>query len=175
MQNELILERIENLRGRKPYEEKKAAKLGFASLYEYFEDKIAKEAKKYGAIVPFLRPQELAKDDSTDYELYEHFSSWLKSNNHSYESIVQVRPTTPARDIEVLKDCIKFATAEDSRATGFRSVFEMSETAWKTFELNKDYISPLIRHLNLKSNSANLPRTTPKIIGARGKPNFFIK
>ena len=25
--------------------ERKAAKLGFASLYEYFEDKIAKEAK----------------------------------------------------------------------------------------------------------------------------------
>ena len=45
MQNELILERSENLRGRKLYEEKKAAKLGFASLYEYFEDKIAKEAK----------------------------------------------------------------------------------------------------------------------------------
>ena len=45
MQNVLILNRIENLRGRKPYEEKKAAKLGFASLYEYFEDKIAKEAK----------------------------------------------------------------------------------------------------------------------------------
>ena len=45
MQNELILERIENLRGRKPYEEKKAAKLGFASLYDYFEDKISKEAK----------------------------------------------------------------------------------------------------------------------------------
>ena len=45
MQNELILERIENLRGRKPYEERKAAKLGFASLYEYFEDKIVKETK----------------------------------------------------------------------------------------------------------------------------------
>ena len=45
MQNELILEQIKNLRGRKPYEEKKAAKLGFASLYEYFEDKIAKESK----------------------------------------------------------------------------------------------------------------------------------
>ena len=45
MQNELILKRIENLRGRKPYEEKKAAKLGFASLYEYFEDKISKQAK----------------------------------------------------------------------------------------------------------------------------------
>ena len=45
MQNELILNRIENLRGRKPYEEKKSAKLGFASLYDYFEYKIEKEAK----------------------------------------------------------------------------------------------------------------------------------
>ncbi len=45
MKNELVLERIDNLRGRKPYEKKKAAKLGFASLYEYFEDKILKEAK----------------------------------------------------------------------------------------------------------------------------------
>ena len=49
MQNELILERIEGLRGRKSYEEKKAAKLGFASLYEYFEDKITKEAKAFQA------------------------------------------------------------------------------------------------------------------------------
>ena len=36
---------VNNLRGRKPYEEKKAAKLRFASIYEYFEDKIAEEAK----------------------------------------------------------------------------------------------------------------------------------
>ena len=45
IQNEQILDRMENLGGRKPYEEKKAAKLGFVSLYEYFEDKIAKETK----------------------------------------------------------------------------------------------------------------------------------
>ena len=43
MENKIILDRIENLRGRRDYEEKKAAKLGFASLYDYFEDKIAKE------------------------------------------------------------------------------------------------------------------------------------
>ena len=34
---------IENLKGRKNYEEKKASKLGFASLYAYFEDKISKK------------------------------------------------------------------------------------------------------------------------------------
>ena len=36
---------IDNLKGRKGYEEKRASKLGFASLYEYFEDKISKKQK----------------------------------------------------------------------------------------------------------------------------------
>ena len=54
MQNAAILERIEGLRGRKSYEERKAAKLGFASLYEYFEDKITKEAKALEAEQAFI-------------------------------------------------------------------------------------------------------------------------
>ena len=46
MQNQEILEIIENLKGRRSYEEKKASKLGFSSLYAYFEDKIYKEKKQ---------------------------------------------------------------------------------------------------------------------------------
>mgnify|MGYP001384646847 FL=1 len=42
MQNQEILNIIENLKGRKGYEEKKAFKLGFSSLYAYFENKILK-------------------------------------------------------------------------------------------------------------------------------------
>ena len=45
MQNQEILQIIDSLKGRKSYEEKKASKLGFASLYDYFEDKISKEKK----------------------------------------------------------------------------------------------------------------------------------
>ena len=45
MQNQEIVKIIENLKGRREYEEKRASKLGFASLYEYFEDKIAKKQK----------------------------------------------------------------------------------------------------------------------------------
>ena len=45
MQNQEIVKIIENLKGRKNYEEKRAAKLGFASLYDYFEDKISKKQK----------------------------------------------------------------------------------------------------------------------------------
>ena len=45
MQNQGIVKIIENLKGRRNYEEKRASKLGFASLYDYFEDKISKKQK----------------------------------------------------------------------------------------------------------------------------------
>ena len=45
MQNQEILNVIKNLKGRKNYQEKKASKLWFPSLYAYFEDKISKEKK----------------------------------------------------------------------------------------------------------------------------------
>ena len=43
MENPEVIKIIENLKGRRPYEEKRATKLGFASLHEYIEDKIQKK------------------------------------------------------------------------------------------------------------------------------------
>ena len=45
MHNQEIVKMIDNLKGRRGYEEKRASKLGFASLYAYFEDKISKKLK----------------------------------------------------------------------------------------------------------------------------------
>ena len=42
MENQQVLDIISNLKGRRDYEEKKSKKLGFSSLYEYFEDKLQK-------------------------------------------------------------------------------------------------------------------------------------
>ena len=60
MQNQEIVKIIENLKGRKSYEEKRASKLGFASLYSYFEDKISKKQK---AIEDEQKELEAAKAD----------------------------------------------------------------------------------------------------------------
>jgi hypothetical protein len=60
MQNQEILKMIDSLKGRKGYEEKRASKLGFASLYEYFEDKISKKQK---AIEDEQKELEAAKAD----------------------------------------------------------------------------------------------------------------
>ena len=45
MQNQEIVKMIDNLKGKRGYEEKRASKLGFSSLYAYFEDKISKKQK----------------------------------------------------------------------------------------------------------------------------------
>ena len=46
MNNPQILKIIENLKGRKNYEEKRASKLGFASLYAYIENKVLKKKEE---------------------------------------------------------------------------------------------------------------------------------
>ena len=61
MQNQEIIKIIANLKGRKNYEQKKALKLGFSSLYEYFEDKITKEKI---AVEDKKKELEEKKDDS---------------------------------------------------------------------------------------------------------------
>ena len=47
MQNQEIVKIIDNLKGRRGYEEKRASKLGFSSLYAYFEDKISRKQKAF--------------------------------------------------------------------------------------------------------------------------------
>ena len=43
MQNQEIVKIIENLGGKRSYEERRASKLGFTCLYDYFEYKISKK------------------------------------------------------------------------------------------------------------------------------------
>ena len=46
MQNQEIVKIIENLKGRRNYEEKRASKLGCASIYAYIENKLLKKKEE---------------------------------------------------------------------------------------------------------------------------------
>ena len=65
MQNQEIIKIIENLKGRRDYEEKKALKLGFTSLYSYFEDKLYKQEE----VMEFEKKQ--IEEIKTDSEIKE--------------------------------------------------------------------------------------------------------
>jgi len=62
---------------------------------------IAEIAKAYGAEVPFLRPAELARDDTPRLPVIRHAVSFLKENqNYRPEIIVTLQPTSPMRQAE---------------------------------------------------------------------------
>jgi flagellin-specific chaperone FliS len=61
MQNPQIIKIIEDLKGRRDYEEKKATKLGFNSLYTYFENKLLQEKT---ALEESEKELEAAKDEA---------------------------------------------------------------------------------------------------------------
>lgn len=70
-------------------------------------EEYAKIARKYGAEVPFLRPQEFSTDTSTDRDFMLHAMHWMKENNATpYEFWVHLRPTTPLRDPKHIDEAV---------------------------------------------------------------------
>src|SRR6185503_4563878 len=70
------------------------------------DEEIAAVAREYGVETPFLRPAELAQDQTTDLPVFEHALQWLEENEgYQPEIVIQLRPTSPIRP----KDCVDTA------------------------------------------------------------------
>lgn len=91
-------------------------------------------AQKLGAEAPFLRPAAISGDRSTDYDFIVHALDWLAAEKGEPDYLVHIRPTTPLRDPRLIDDAVKAFLAVPY-ATALRSVQEMSESAYKTFEM----------------------------------------
>jgi len=89
---------------------------------------------QFGAEVPFLRPTEISGDSSTDFDFIIHALDWLADNGDEPDYIVHIRPTTPFRVPELIDNAIRLFQ-NSSNATALRSIHEMSESAYKTFEI----------------------------------------
>ena len=62
MEDKIVLDRISGLKGRLGYEEKKAKKLGFSSIYEYMEDRITSENNILNTVTEVnTKPKKLIK------------------------------------------------------------------------------------------------------------------
>lgn len=105
---------------------------------------IARISMKYGAEVPFLRPEKYAQDTSPDIEFVKHFLEWYDERYSKYpEYIVHLRPTTPFRDLKLIDEAIKLIK-KNPEATSLVSVEEFSEV-YKSFSIPKDskYLEPV--------------------------------
>ena len=61
-------------------------------------EEIAETARKYGGETPFMRPAELAGDQSLDLPVFQHALTWLaEQQDYHPDAVVHLRPTTPLR------------------------------------------------------------------------------
>lgn len=71
------------------------------------DKKIAEISKRYGAEVPFLRPKELAKDNSSTSDAIVHAINWFEKKGEYFDIIVWLEPTSPLRNENDIDNAIK--------------------------------------------------------------------
>ncbi len=123
---------------------------------------IAEEAIKYGAEVPFLRPDQISQDNSSDIEYFNHAIEWLKINeSYKPKLLVQLRPTSPLRNLEMIDEAIQIMI-EDGSYDSLRAVSKPDHTPYKMWKLVKiNEMKPLLKLTGNKepynTNRQNLP------------------
>jgi len=61
------------------------------------DEEIAQVAKEYGADVPFMRPREIARDDTPDLPVFMHALRTLAQERYEPRLVVHLRATGPLR------------------------------------------------------------------------------
>ena len=100
------------------------------------DEEIASVARQYGAETPFLRPEELAQDKTTDLPVFEHSLQWLEENEgYRPEIMVQLRPTSPIRPKGMLDDAIRILI-EHADADCVRGVVPAGQNPFKMWRID---------------------------------------
>ena len=74
-------------------------------------------SKKYRADVPFMRPKELAGDNTKGIEVVLHAIDWLKENckRKQYDLIMLLQPTSPFRSSEDIDKVIELLFLKEAK------------------------------------------------------------
>lgn len=119
--------------------------------------KYAAIAKAFGAEVPFLRPPEIAGDDSKDIDYLRHTLEGIQTEEKCIpEFVVLLRPTTPLRNTDIIKNAMEMLK-DNPDASAVVSVHMVEECPYKWMAVSKaGYLeSPFAE---LLPDDVNLPR-----------------
>ena len=123
------------------------------------DEEIASVAREWGAEVPFLRPAELAQDNTTDLPVFEHALKWLEDvEGYRPEIMVQLRPTSPIRPMTMVDDAISILI-DHKDADCVRGVVPAGQNPFKMWQF-KSADEPL--HPLLKVDGIAEPYNAPR-------------
>lgn len=81
------------------------------------DNEIARVSVEYGAKVPFMRPSDLAEDDTSTFAVVQHAIDYYKNEEGKlFEYIVLLQPTSPLRDSMDIDKAMLFLHAKQADA-----------------------------------------------------------
>ena len=104
------------------------------------DEEIALVAKTFGAEVPFLRPKELAKDDTPMLPVIQHAVRFLEEKGLNIDLVILLQPTSPLRSEKEIDAAIEklIETNADSVVTVHKV-----DSHSRRFRLERDRLLPL--------------------------------
>lgn len=112
------------------------------------DEEIAEVASACGAEVPFLRPAELARDDTPDLPVFQHLLDELDapgaaSPGTSIELLVHLRPTSPLRPEGLVDEGIRLLRS-GADSDSVRSLSAPPKTPYKMWRVEHGVLEPLL-------------------------------
>ena len=90
------------------------------------DSEIAETAARWGAIVPFLRPHELASDSAGPIPVLQHAVEFFEDRGEQFDAIMMLQPTSPMRLTKDIDGAIE-KMERDPAATSVISVVAAEE------------------------------------------------
>lgn len=122
-------------------------------------EEIAEIAKKYGAELPFIRPLELASDDSSIFDVLLHAIDWMETKEkYVFDILVLLHVTAPLRNTEDIDNCIELLVEKDAD-----NVFSVAEA----------HRNPYFNMVELDKNNAVKPVKNGNFVNRQSAPRVF--
>ncbi|MGE5423463.1 MAG: cytidylyltransferase domain-containing protein [Ignavibacteriales bacterium] len=115
---------------------------------------IIKIAEKYSCEVPFIRPVELAQDDTPGIDPVIHAIEFLPEK---YDYVVLLQPTSPLRTVADIDGCIEHCINLGSATCV--SLSEADSPYWMYHMINEFTIEPIMKDHMKYSRRQDLPKT----------------
>ena len=136
-----------------------ASKVADAVFLSTDSEDIARVARRFGAQVPFLRPSELATSIAGKLPVIQHLVQWVEAEHGPVNSIVDLDPTSPLRDIADIQTC-------------FSMLDEDTDVVITAYEADKN---PYFNMVELKANGFYERVCLPgkEVLGRQSAPKVF--
>lgn len=119
------------------------------------DEEIAQVSRDFGALVPWLRPAELATDTARSADVLRHALAWYESQHGPVEAVVLLQPTSPFRSKASIQAAVAQYLAEPIRKTLVSVSPAAVHPAW-CFTLDDTKMTPLTGWEPLQRRSQDL-------------------